>query len=161
MVSRHFKRGHLDHSQQQDILKDVGSKILAKAPGGWERIVYTRQSVIDHSSSSLTIELEDGRKVEPWMPSGLGLLFRDLRAGMYQEGKGTWFSLRYVITRPGKFKVEYNYDDDPKILFPTAWGFTNDLKYFPRDEEYIPGWLREKLREEEEGRATGFVPDDE
>ncbi|WDZ88848.1 immunity protein YezG family protein [Nocardiopsis sp. HUAS JQ3] len=88
------------------------------------------------------------------MPAGLGLLFKDLRAGMYKEGKGTWFSLEYVITRPGRFKVRYNYDDDPNIAFPTAWGFTNDLKYFPRDEEHIPDWLHEKLREEAEGRAT-------
>ncbi|WDZ88850.1 hypothetical protein [Nocardiopsis sp. HUAS JQ3] len=79
----------------------------------------------------------------------------DLRAGMYKDGKGTWFSMEYVITRPGRFKVRYNYDEDPHILFPTAWGFTNDLKYFPRDEENIPDWLHEKLREEAEGRATG------
>ena len=62
--------------------------------------------------------------------------------------------MEYVITRPGKFKVHYDYDDDPNIAFPTAWGFTNDLKHFPRDEEYIPDWLHEKLREEAEGRAT-------
>lgn len=153
-MSRHFKRGHLDHAQQQEILKEVGAKILAEAPEGWERIVYTRSSVIDHASSLIVIEFENGTSVREWPPVSLGLLFDDLRAGMYQDGKGTWFSLRYVITRPGRFKVDYNYDDEPRIAFPTAWGFTNDLKYFPRDEEYMPDWLHERLREEAEGRAT-------
>jgi len=35
-----------------------------------------------------------------------------------------------------------------------AFGFTDDLKCFPRDEENIPDGLREKLVEEAEGRAT-------
>lgn len=161
MVSKFFKRGHLDHAQQQEILKRAGQKMLAEAPEEWARIIYTMEAVIDHSSGSYAIEFDNGESKGVWTPSGVGILFDELRAGMYQEGKGTWFSLRYVITRPGKFKVDYNYDDDPDIVFPTAWGFTNDLKYFPRHEEYIPDWLREKLREEEEGRATGFSPDDE
>ncbi len=72
---------------------------------------------------------------------------------MYQEGKGTWFSLRCTINSQGGFTVDYNYDQDPQIVFPTAQGFTNDLKYFPRDDEHIPEWLREKLREEAEGRV--------
>ncbi|WP_249352296.1 immunity protein YezG family protein [Nocardiopsis akebiae] len=118
-------------------------------------IIYSRASVIDHSSSLSVIELASGESVRKWPPVTVETLFDDLRSGMYKDGKGTWFSLEYVITRPGKFKVRYNYDEDPHILFPTAWGFTNDLKYFPRDEENIPGWLHEKLREEAEGRATG------
>lgn len=44
-----------------------------------------------------------------------------------------------------KFHVEYNYNEKPHILFPTAWVYTNDLKYFPRDDEHIPDWLRQKL----------------
>lgn len=35
-----------------------------------------------------------------------------------------------------------------------AFGFTDDLAHFPRDEENIPDRLREKLVEEAEGRAT-------
>ena len=73
---------------------------------------------------------------------------------MYTPGKGTWFSMEYIITRPGNFKVYYNYDEDPGLVFPTPWGFTNDLKYFPRDEQHIPDWLHEKLQLEAEGRAT-------
>ena len=154
MVSKFFKRGHLDHAQQQKILKEFGSSLLKEVPEGWERIVYNRESVIDHSSSLAVVEFLNEDSIRTWAPPHTTLLLDELRAGMYVPGKGTWFSMEYVITRPGKFKVHYDYDDDPNIAFPTAWGFTNDLKHFPRDEEYIPDWLHEKLREEAEGRAT-------
>ncbi|MFF8764240.1 hypothetical protein ACF07Q_06960 [Nocardiopsis dassonvillei] len=155
MVSKFFKRGHLDHGRQQEILKEFGAEILKEMPQEWERITYSRESVIDHSSSLAIVELANGESIRKGAPPHTEILLDDLRAGMYKDGKGTWFSMEYVITRPGRFKVRYNYDDDPHILFPTAWGFTNDLKYFPRDEENIPDWLHEKLREEAEGRATG------
>lgn len=154
MVSKFFKRGHLNHAQQQEILKKVGEAILKEAPEGWERIIYNRESVIDHSSSLTIIEFSDGSSVREWPPVMVGVELDDLRAGMYAQGKGTWFSLEYIITRPGNFKVYYNYDEDPNIAFPTPWGFTNDLKYFPRDEQHIPDWLHEKLQLEAEGRAT-------
>ncbi|ADH70428.1 hypothetical protein HGB46_00480 [Nocardiopsis dassonvillei] len=153
MVNHHFQRGHLTPDEQQDILTQIGARILDQAPDGWAKIVYTRKSVIEQSTSTLVVEFEDGTSQRESVPSGMGLMIDDLRAGMYQEGKGTWFSFEYVITPPGRFNVTYNYDEDPGITFPTAFGYTNDLKYFPRDEEYMTDWLREKLQEEAEGRA--------
>ncbi len=152
MVS-HFGRGHLSPEAQQKILTQIGGRILDEAPEGWTRLTYRAQSVIDHGSSELIVEFGDGTSRREFPPAGMGLMIDELRAGMYQEGKGTWFSFEYVITPPGRFNVTYNYDEDPGITFPTAFGFTNDLKYFPRDEEYMTDWLREKLQEEAEGRA--------
>ncbi|WP_304451924.1 immunity protein YezG family protein [Nocardiopsis sp. YSL2] len=111
------------------------------------------EAVIEHSTALLEVEYEDGSTSRE-STTGLSFLIDDLRAGMYQEGKGTWFSMKYVITPPGKFHVDFNYDEDPGLTFPTAHGFTVDLEYFPRDEEHIPDWLWEKLQEEAEGRAT-------
>ncbi|WP_234401625.1 hypothetical protein [Thermobifida halotolerans] len=65
-----------------------------------------------------------------------------------------------MVTRPGNYTVHFDYDKDPGITFPTSQGFTQDLKYFPRDEDYIPDWLREKLRAEAEGRV-GMPPLDD
>ncbi|WP_150249357.1 hypothetical protein [Nocardiopsis deserti] len=153
MVTHSFERGHLDPEDQQKVLTQIGQRILGEAPAGWKSLSYRAQTVIEHGSSELVVEFEDGSTRREFPPPGMGMLTDGLRAGMYQEGKGTWFSFEYVITPPGRFNVTYNYDEDPGITFPTAFGFTNDLKYFPRDEEYIPGWLREKLQEEAEGRA--------
>lgn len=74
--------------------------------------------------------------------------FKELRAGMYQEGKGTWFSMTYKIVRPGRFSTYFNYDEPPEYdIYPSAGSFATDLDYFPRTTENTPGWLREKLRE--------------
>jgi hypothetical protein len=151
-VSR-FRRGHLSPPEQQQILTRIGTKLLAEVPEDWERVTYFIQSVIDHSSAEVVVEFPDGTSRRESLPAEVFSLTDELRAGMYQEGKGTWFSMRYVISRPGKFNVDFNYDEDPGITFPTSQGFTKDLRYFPREEANIPEWLREKLREEAEGRA--------
>ena len=154
MVSHTFRRGHLGPEAQKEILTQIGMRIFEDAPKGWVRLAYRVRLVMEHGTSELIAEFEDGSSRREATPDDTIMMIDDLRAGMYQEGKGTWFSMEYVITRPGKFNVTYNYDDDPGITFPTALGFTNDLTYFPRDEEHIPDWLREKLAEEAEGRAT-------
>lgn len=151
-VSR-FRRGHLSLPEQQQILTRIGTKLLAEVPEDWERVTYFIQSVIDHSSAEVVVEFPDGTSRRESLPAEVFSLMDELRAGMYQEGKGTWFSMRYVISRPGKFNVDFDYDEDPGITFPTSQGFTKDLRYFPCEEANIPEWLREKLREEAEGRA--------
>ena len=151
----HFKRGYLDHSEKIEILKEIGKTLLTGAPQGWSKIIYISDSVVDHSTDDYRVENESGNNIAGWGPVTLGPLLKDLRAGMYREGSGTWFSIKYTITRPGKFHVEYNYDEKPHILFPTAWGYTNDLKRFPRDDEHIPDWLRQKLTEELRMQSEG------
>ncbi len=151
-VSR-FRRGRLSLPEQQQILTRIGTKLLVEVPEDWERVTYFIQSVVDHSSAEVVVEFPDGTSRRESLPAEVFSLTDELRAGMYQEGKGTWFSMRYVISRPGKFNVDFDYDEDPGITFPTSQGFTKDLRYFPREETNIPEWLREKLREEAEGRA--------
>lgn len=153
MTVPRFQRRHLSLLEQQEILTRIGTKILAGVPENWERITYFIQSVIDHSSAEVVVEFPDGTSHRVSIPTEVFSLTDELRAGMYQEGKGTWFSMRYVISRPGRFNVDFNYDEDPGITFPTSHGFTKDLQYFPRDEANIPDWLREKLREEAEDQA--------
>lgn len=146
-----FQRGHLSPPEQQELLRRIGTTILGAVPDDWKRVTYAIQSVIDHSSAEVVVEWADGTSRREPIPSEAFSLTDELRAGMYQEGKGTWFTMRYVIDRPGRFNVDFTYDEDPGITFPTAQGFTTDLRYFPRDEAHIPGRLRERLREEAEG----------
>lgn len=148
MVSKHFKRGHLNHTQQLDLIKEICQSILSRAPQGWKKVIYRSDAVIDHSSSKFQVHDAYEKNIAGWGPNTIGPLLDNLRAGMYREGEGTWFSIKFTIIRPGNFQVEYNYNEDPHILFPTAWGYTNDLKYFPRNEEHTPAWLQQKLSEE-------------
>lgn len=148
MGTRGFKKGSIPPARQQEILNKVGSKILATAPPDWNKIVYKSSSVVEMSNSSATVEYKNGETRTFRTDAMIGIYLDELRAGMYVKGKGTWFSLEYTITRPGRFKVHYNYDEDPGLTFATPKAFTNDLEYFPRDPEYTPEWLKQKIREE-------------
>ncbi|MGW9556895.1 hypothetical protein ACWGSK_20545 [Nocardiopsis sp. NPDC055551] len=140
----------LDPAKQQELLVKIGRKMVEEAPDNWAEIFYTRASVADQSFTTYTVKHQNGDTLESSEPAEINLLFEDLKAGLYQDGKGTWFSVRYSVTRPGRFSVKYNYED-PEIPTLTGPAFTNDLKYFPRNDEHIPAWLRQKLDGEADG----------
>jgi hypothetical protein len=49
---------------------------------------------------------------------------------------------------PGRVDISYNLDHDPKWFPPIPAAYwARDLAAFPRDDDFIPDWLREKLDE--------------
>ncbi|WP_235005930.1 antitoxin YezG family protein [Nocardiopsis sp. JB363] len=140
----------LDPSKQQELLVKIGRKMVEEAPNDWTEIVYTRASIADQSFTTYTVKNQNGDTLESREPVAVNPLFEDLRAGLYRDGKGTWFSVHYSVTHPGRFSIKYNYED-PEIPGLIGPAFTNDLKYFPRDEEHIPAWLQQKLDGEADG----------
>lgn len=136
--------------EQQEIFKKIGEEILAYAPESWNRLIYEYKTVNGFGSDGLTAEYPDGTSELIDSPISLLAHIKKLRYGMYQEGKGTWFSLKYTITYPTSYTVDFNYDDKPKFVFPPdAISYAEDLKQFPRDPENIPEWLQEELRKAE------------
>ncbi|WP_152486385.1 antitoxin YezG family protein [Nocardiopsis lucentensis] len=142
------KKGHLDMVDQQELLTEIGRDILKSAPENWHEIVYSVYAIATNIEEELIVHYPDGSQTPIHIPHGTSTNVGELRRGMYQEGKGTWFSMKYTIFRPGKFKSEFNYDNPPEFLFsPSNDNYAQELKHFPRGEEHIPEWLREKLRE--------------
>ncbi|MDT0326815.1 immunity protein YezG family protein [Nocardiopsis lambiniae] len=151
-----IERSHLKPQEQQEILQKIGGELLTAVSDEWETITYTACALIGQMSERLEETRAGGEPERRRIPLGVIDLVRELRAGMYQENKGTWFTLTYTITRPGKFKADYDYDGQPRFVFyPQSSDFALDLRHFPRDPEYIPDWLNEKLREEAGGTAAG------
>ncbi|MBS4102571.1 hypothetical protein [Tsukamurella paurometabola] len=75
-------------------------------------------------------------------------LISDLRAAMYQEGLGTWFSAVIRVDREGSFDATFNYDDEPEWDAPVdPIVYLTDQETFPRDVENQPQWLQEKIAE--------------
>ena len=72
--------------------------------------------------------------------------FSDLREVLWEEEKGTWFSIRFTIDTPGTTQTEYNFEVDPvwdPSISPEVWA--KDLEIFPRAEAWWPRWLRRQL----------------
>ncbi|WP_280266758.1 hypothetical protein [Nocardia wallacei] len=102
------------------------------------------------AQSELTVVESDGATRAVRVPFSVVGALRELRATMYEPGRGTWFSLRYTIDPPMEYRVLFNYDDDPQ-WWPeiAAEEWAKDLRAYPRDSEHVPDWLRAKLPEVE------------
>jgi hypothetical protein len=144
--NRHF----LDPTEQYDILHNVGLELLGSAPEGWKEITFITTSLGGISQSEMLVQNEDGDVRRQRFPHGVMRKFAQLRAGMYQDGRGTWFSMTYTIIPPGKFSTQFNYDNPPEFTIPpSASSYAADLEAFPREPKNIPDWLHQKLREAE------------
>ena len=71
---------------------------------------------------------------------------------MYSQGSGAWFSATFRVVREksgeASANASFNYDEEPEWYFSVDPGqYAIDLEDFPRDEENIPDWLRERLSE--------------
>lgn len=142
--------GKMSPIEQQEILREIGEEILREHPRKGDRVVYERMEVAGYGSSLLLAEHEGGDSEQLDSIISLLAMCDRLRYGMYQEDKGTWFSMKYIITRPSRYTVEFNYDDRPPYQFaPDSILYAEDLKQFPRSPENIPGWLQEELRKAE------------
>jgi hypothetical protein len=137
-----------DEGRYSQMIQDIGRVLLRMAPPGWRRIDLKVLMVSAGHDVALTMIMDDGTTsvVEP--PAVIGEIAAELRARMYRPGEGTWFGMRYTLDPPSDFHVSYNFDFDPLWQPPIrADVFAEDVAAFPRDEEHIPGWLREKLVE--------------
>ncbi|MEY9211662.1 hypothetical protein NI17_009335 [Thermobifida halotolerans] len=144
----------LGSEEQEALLKEVGALLVGAAPDDWQEISLTYVSTVDRST--MRTEAKRGGGAEERFPASSSIFkkMNELRWGMYIPGRGTWFSAFYAVERPNRFRVEYDYDGEPAFnLPPVSASYALDLQYFPRDEEHIPDWLRQKLREAESGQG--------
>ncbi len=151
-------KGAMSPPEQDQVLREVGGALLEVAPPNWSEIRYTIGATAELTSTQLEALLDDGSVLDLDPPGPVRRKLRELRTGMYQPGKGTWFTARYVIRRPTRYSVDFDYDNEPdfgsEIGFdPVPLTYVNDLKIFPRDDEHVPGWLRQKIDEAGAGEA--------
>lgn len=133
--------------EQHDSLQKIGLLLVDSAPKEWHEIEFKSFSISAHSMSEMLVTYEDGRTERKRFHNSVISKAEELRSGMYKESQGTWFSMKIIISRPGKFRSEFNYYDKPDfMLWPSPQDFVQDLKHFPRDPEHIPDWLQEELR---------------
>lgn len=129
------------------ILNWVGGKLLEDIGPDWARIdlkVSMAANVDDYQYATLN---QDGSVRERELPADqLRRPFSDLREVLWEEEKGTWFSIRFTIDAPDNSQTEYNFEVDPvwdPPISPDVWA--KDLEIFPRAEAWRPRWLQREL----------------
>lgn len=138
--------------EQEQILQQIGGDILAVLGDDWHEAKYTVNLIEGYLEEDLEV-VYGGRGVEKERaPLATMQSVRKLRSGMYREGRGTWYGMRYTISPPGDYRVEYTYDEVDFDFSPPAAAFVQDLESFPRASDFIPGWLQLEIERAEDGQ---------
>ncbi len=136
----------LSEQEQQQLVRQIGRAMLPALPQGWQRVRAEYRAAGRHIEVDLAFAGPDGqwRPVRP--PMDVVQLFGQLRLGMYAADRGTWLSAVYEIEAPSAFTVDFNAEDEPRWRnAPPVIGFQDELRTFPRADERIPDWLRERV----------------
>ncbi|MFF0146769.1 glycohydrolase toxin TNT-related protein [Amycolatopsis sulphurea] len=135
----------LNATEQDTLVKQIGLALLRAAPRDWRKVSAEYRAVGRYHELTGEIRLEDG-SVQEWMAThDIATLFGKLRAGMYRDGRGTWFNARYQLDHPSSYNLEYNRDEPQWDLAPPPQAYSDELRTFPRTEENVPEWLIRRL----------------
>lgn len=143
----------LDPIQQKDELDGITTDLLGALPPGWRELVIDFRGVGRNLDVAVGVTGPDGKERVWDPPAEVWRAFQRLRGGMYAENEGTWFSARYILEPPGRFTIQYNWQNQPNFdPQPAPEEFAIEQERFPRDEAYMPPWYRAGL---EAARAAG------
>lgn len=132
-------------AEQDQLTRQVGRALLTVAGADWQQVRAEYRSAGRHIEVDVLVKGPDGveRPARPpqEVVDGLGRL----RQGMYRPGRGTWLSALYVLDPPSAFSAEFEPDVEPRWRrLPPPIGFADELRFFPREDEHIPDWLRQR-----------------
>ncbi|HEV2777814.1 MAG TPA: hypothetical protein VGX25_00280, partial [Actinophytocola sp.] len=131
----------LDPTEQDALVKQIGLAMLRAAPDDWDQITINYRAVGRYFEADGEIVYADERIAEWQVPAEITALFGRLRAGMYREGRGTWFNARYRLDHPSSYNLDYDRDEPEWRHPPPPQAFADDLATFPRTDDNVPEWL--------------------
>lgn len=118
---------------------------MRTAPDDWQQISAEFRATGRYYELSADVTDSDGNE-QAWTAShDIAMHFAKLRAGMYREGRGTWFNARYQIEKPSSYNLEFDRQEPTWRTPPPAPAFRDELHFFPRTEDNVPEWLMRKL----------------
>jgi hypothetical protein len=150
--------------EQQQLIRRIGRALLGAAPPSWQQIRAEYRSAGLHIEADVIITGDDGQPQPVRPPKEVVDLLGELRAAMYQAGRGTWLSGMYLLEYPSKYSAEFEPDVEPRWRrVPPPIGFQDELRRFPREDAYIPDWLRARaglppVGQQAGQHATGLQP---
>ncbi|MFD9960387.1 glycohydrolase toxin TNT-related protein [Amycolatopsis sp. NPDC058986] len=135
----------LNATEQDTLVKQIGLALLRAAPRDWRKVTAEYRAVGRYHELTGEIITEDGTAQEWVATHDIATLFGRLRAGMYRDGRGTWFNARYQLDHPSSYNLEYNRDEPQWDLAPPPQAYSDELRMFPRTEENVPDWLIRRM----------------
>ncbi|EFL10836.1 hypothetical protein [Streptomyces sp. AA4] len=149
----------LTAAQQQELVQQIGQAAAAALPAGWQQLQVVCRAAGRHVEVDVAVLAPDNRtypvQPHPDLPRLLGVL----RTGMYQPGRGTWLSATLVFSPQRPPYADYQPDVEPRWRqLPPPIGFQDELRFFPREDRFVPPWLRQRAGVVPGGVAGQPVP---
>ncbi|WP_199433274.1 ferredoxin [Qaidamihabitans albus] len=133
----------LTAEQQQQLVQQIGYAFATAAPRGWRQLRAEYRAVGRHIEVDAVITGPDGVPRPARPPEPAVRLLGTLRSGMYRPGRGTWLGAVLVFDPAEGPRAEFGIDAEPRWRrVPPPVGFQDELRFFPRADEYIPDWFR-------------------
>lgn len=136
--------GGLEPEAQKELLDELAAVVVAHAPEKWQLLAIEYLCVGRHVEVRVGVTDAEGTAISWEPPQEVDNLFWRLRVGMYEGGLGTWYTAFFRITPPDTYEIFYNRDNEPPWN-PPLESFRKEQDMFPRDEEHMPDWFRQKL----------------
>ena len=132
--------------EQEQIARRIGVLLLQAAPEDWQQITVEYRATGEYHDLLGEVITQEGG-THPWEPpADLQEIFERLREGMYRPDVGTWLSALYVVERPSSYRIDINFDTEPRWQRPLPRAaYVDELRRYPRSDENVPDWLREKI----------------
>jgi hypothetical protein len=135
----------LDPTEQDALVKQIGLALLRAAPEDWDSVIVDYRAVGRYAEADGEIIYADERVADWQVPPDIAALFAQLRAGMYRDGRGTWFNAKYRLDHPSSYNLDYDRDEPEWHKPPPPQAYADDLRTFPRTDENIPDWLLRRV----------------
>ncbi|PRW63841.1 hypothetical protein, partial [Actinopolyspora mortivallis] len=134
--------------EQEQIARRIGVLLLQEAPEDWQQVAVEYRATGDYRDLLAEVTLQDGDS-RPWEPpEELNEIFEHLREGMYRPDVGTWLSALYTVERPSSYRIDINFDEEPRWQQPPpAEAYAEELRRYPRSTDHIPEWMNARLGE--------------
>ncbi|MFC4003897.1 ferredoxin [Prauserella oleivorans] len=135
----------LDAAQRQQLIGQIGRALATAVPPGWRRMRVEYRAAGRHVEADLAVTGPDGVAVPARPPAEAVQLLGRLRTGMYEPGRGTWLTAVLEFSPEVPPQPTFVLDDEPRWRrVPPPIGFQDELRFFPRAEQHIPGWWRQR-----------------
>lgn len=136
--------------RQGELISEIAALASEAVSGEWAQLVYSPRVLTMFAEIELLAHRPDGSVERVPGPDAIDAI-EELREVMYRPGAGTWLSAQWTITNTaGQWvsEVEFNYDVEPawnQHVDPGLYGL--DLEDFPRRDDLIPAWMKQRLAE--------------
>ncbi len=133
----------------EDLTQQLGNRLVdLVGETGWRRIDLIARSSGQIHDLSLTVLPDNGGATALAAPTELAPLLDAIKVAHYERDpeRGAWLSARFLIDSSGSFFRSYNTDYEPD--WPSAVDaatYIEELERFPRELEYTPEWLLDRL----------------